>query len=333
MSGQRGAGVVTTLEDLFLSYGFRRPVPVPTGPEVLFRGATGRKSHADPARNAAVAPSRGPRHARAEPERITTLETIFLSRDFGRPLPPPPRGELELVDRFLAREFGSSRRTGDRVRRQNLLRAPVDLGAWRSDPARSRAVAMVSGVAAAALVVAGFAAAAPHNAPTGVSAQGPSEDGVGAGSIPGPPPTGPRPTTSPLTAPVSVAGASGSASSAPVAVLTAGRVATPAPTSLVEVPGGTTVSVVPTAPSATPPAPSASPPPTAPSPAPAPSGNPLTPVVTTVANAVTSVGNAVSAAASALAKAAPVMTPVTTVVGNLGDTVSGVGQRLGAAVE
>jgi hypothetical protein len=335
MSGQRGAGVVTTLEDLFLSHGFGRPAPVPTEREgVLLRGATGRRRHAHPARNRAVAAPGRPRHARQEAEWITTLEDIFLSREFGRPLPPPLARDVESEDRFLAREFGPSGQTGDRVRRDTpLLRAPVDLGGWRSDHVRNRAVAVASGVAAAALVVAGFAAGTPHNGPTGVSAQGPTEGGGGGGSIPGSPTPGPRATTSPVPAPLSVAGASGSASSAPVAVLTAGRVATPTPTSLVEVPPGTTVTVAPTAPSAPSPAPSAAPPPTAPSPVPAPTGNPLAPVVTAVANTVTSAGSAVSAASSALAKAAPVMTPVTTVVGTLGSAVSGVGQRLGATVE
>jgi hypothetical protein len=141
-----------------------------------------------------------------------TLLNIFLSRHFGRPLPPPSAAPPELEDGFLSCEFGPSWQVGNRDRRSTPFRAPVDpvvvTGGWRSDPNRTRVVAAVSGVAVAALVVAGFAAGTSHHRPTGASAQGPTTHPGGAGNSgtnPAPPTTGPETTTPPVTAAASAA--------------------------------------------------------------------------------------------------------------------------------
>ncbi len=121
---------------------------------------------------------------------VTSLEEVFLSREFGRApsrrissigvmpeLTAPP--QLEQV--FLSEEFGRPATVpalaGDR--RGPALALPCPAGsASERDSARYRAIAAVSGVAAAALVVVGVASGSgqPTKQPT-VSAQGP---GVGS---------------------------------------------------------------------------------------------------------------------------------------------------------
>jgi hypothetical protein len=226
---------------------------------------------------------------------ITTLEDLFLSREFGRPAPVPREPE----DVFLHRGLG---------------------GRWRAQPARNRAFAAVSGVAASALVAAGFAAGTATHAPAGVSAQAPvthAEGGGGNEADVQAPGTGPGATTPQFPSPASATGAVGS--TADLTAFTVNPVPN-VPGRPPSMPAGTTFGSPQTPPYASSPSPPArtTTPPGVASPAPG-AANPLTPVVTVVTNtAGTVVGNAVSTASSTLATTVPSVTPVTTVVGNLG---------------
>jgi hypothetical protein len=237
----------------------------------------------------------------AEAEVTRSLEDLFLSREFGQPLPVLAEPE----DLFLAREFGGRR---GRVRARDLRGTPflatVVAAGWRGHPARNRTLAAVSGVAAAALVVAGFAAGTTHRTPTGVSALGSAKHSKG-GEISGGGGSSLSSIVPGATTVVSGTGGGGS-----TAFFTARTV-------VIELPPGTTLTVVPT------PSPASAPPNTVAPPAGAPAPttgapNPLAPVATVVTNTTGTVGGA----ASALASADPSAAPVTTVLSNLGSSIS-----------
>jgi hypothetical protein len=279
---------------------------------------------------------------------VISLEEIFRSREFGR---TPARWEgapvttVEAVDPphleevFLSELFGHPEaiaaaapshigRTGAPVERPILvlLRGGEDP---ERDVTRYRsAIGAVSGVAAAALVVAGISSAPGSRSeqPT-ISALG---DHPGHGSAPGGPGPLPAPgvaATPPNapgtnTGPVSAA-TGGSSGTGPVAQLTAAT--TPAtPTVAVTAPPPAPVEVVPS-----PPAPGGGTPP--PGPSPGGGGSVLTPVFTAVGNTVSTVGTTVTAASNALAHAVPAASPVTGLLANVGATVTSLGSSVTGA--
>jgi hypothetical protein len=242
-------------------------------------------------------------------EAVTSLEDLFLSREFGRPRPVAPARRDAVV----------------RPIRPDITAAAPAGAVLRAYPSRNRAVAAMSGVAAAALVVAGVAAGTGHAPVTGISAQGPqshpkTSTGPGQGQTPTP-----SPTPGSVTAPASTfSSATGTVNARTVSTALTPR----SPAVVVVVPSGTTVTVVSTpqpvsnAGGGTSPA----------QPTPPASSNPLTPVVIVVGNAVTTVGNTVTTAGTGLSGTLPAVAPVTTVISNLGGAVSGLGKMLGATI-
>ncbi len=244
-----------------------------------------------------------------EAEVITSLDDLFASREFGQLLPVPPEPEALFTGHLR----------GMRVPRSVVPTAVA--GGWRGHPARERATALVSGVAAAALVLAGLAAGTTHHPPRGVSALGATTHSKGGGirgvegSGPNPSTISPGATNAAATVERPGAGAGGSA------VFVAAPSAPTTPTTPRQ-----PVAVVPAA------APSPAPPNTStPSggvPAPPPgAANPLMPVVTVVTSSTGTVGSALSTASSAMATGAvpgatPSTAPATAAVGNLGSAVN-----------
>ena len=118
---------------------------------------------------------------------VTSLEEVFLSREFGRACARrgltdsrfEDLGEASpLEEVFLSENFGRPETVAAR-RSQTILPEPVDPDdavvtplhpTWETT--RYRAIAAVSGVAAAALVVAGVASGGGHTGRPTVSAQG-----------------------------------------------------------------------------------------------------------------------------------------------------------------
>jgi hypothetical protein len=268
---------------------------------------------------------------------ITSLEEVFLSREFGRApsrpmsfrsgtqeVAPPP----QLEQLFLADEFGQPERVAAATAATLAPPALVALpgrAATERDRTRYRAIAAVSGVAAAALVVVGITSGTgqPARQPT-VSAQGPGSSSSPSGPTGGTPPgTTTPPGSSGAGAGAPLAATAGSGSGATVASLVSAT-SPSGPQVIVEVPPGTTVEVAPVSPAPPPPAGSGGTPPSPPS-----GGSSiLTPVLVVVGNTVSAVGTTVTAASDGLGNALPFASPLTGLVGNLGDTVTSLGRSV-----
>jgi hypothetical protein len=278
MSDQEEAGVIASLEEVFLSREFGRA----------------------PVRRAWV--TGGVEEASDTPE----LEQVFLSETFGKPQAVPALravpGEPEPVPDH----------------------PPGTLPFVPRESTRHRAVAAVSGVAAAALVVAGVASGNGQPGRPVVSAQGQRVSPRAGGGSSGPtlvaPPTG-------ASVPAAKAVAPGGGIVAPNATTVAqiGRSGS-APPVVIAAPPGTAVTVVPS-----PAAPSGGsagstgggagagapvPTPTAPG-----AGNPLAPVTVVINNT----GTTVTSVANQLGDAVPGLAPVTGALGSVGSTVNGLG--------
>lgn len=238
------------------------------------------------------------------------LEEVFLSVWFGHP------------EALRGHTVSPETPTGPSSGHPNLVLLP-GAGYPERDFARYRgAIGAVSGVAAAALAVAGMSSTtgSPSHQPT-ISAEGPHSGhgsaptgGVplpgGGGTATPPAPSGPTPV-----APGSTAGPP------PLARFTA---ATPTPGAIVvATPPPAPVTVVPSPPpgGGTPP----------PAPAPGGQGNVLTPVLVTAGTTVAAVGSTVTAASNDLAHAVPAASPVTGLLSNLGTTVTALGDSVAGA--
>ena len=237
---------------------------------------------------------------------ISDLEELFLAREFGRPSgrhlraveedlgeAPEPR-ELEEV--FRSRDFGRPVALelieGGDEPAPNVVEFPfAGPGAKPLDRAvRQRAVAALSGVAAAALVIAGLASAGGHAGRSDVSAlahqstpRGGTAVTANAGSVA---PTLAAPSGGAPVTGISTAGfdgtTSGGAGSAPSVVFASQPVAAPAPTSTSgsgSGPGGP--------------------------PAPGGGGTGPAPVTSVLGNAVSAAGSSVSSASGMVASALP----------------------------
>jgi hypothetical protein len=262
---------------------------------------------------------------------ISDLEELFLAREFGRPSgrhlraveedlgeAPEPR-ELEEV--FCSRDFGRpvalELLEGGNEPVPNVVEFPfAGPGAKPLDRAvRQRAVAALSGVAAAALVIAGLASAGGHAGRADVSAlahQSSPNGGTSVGANPGGAVPAPGPTSNgaPVTG-VTTAGLAGTTSSggAPSVVFASQPAATPAATiSGVSGPGS-----------------GGTPPPT-----PAPGGGVtgVAPVDSVVGTTVSAAGSSVSAASGTVASAVPSAPAVAGTMSQTGNSVSVLGQTL-----
>lgn len=271
---------------------------------------------------------------------VISLEEIFRSREFGR---RPARWESspvvtveatdppQLEEVFLSELFGrpeaipvppSTRATPitPAVERPTLFLLPGG-----ADVARCRgAIGAVSGVAAAALAVAGMTSGTgPPSARPTISAEGKSpghgEPG-GRGALPGPGGIATQPNTTGPTSGPPAGTAGGPVGGSPVAPLTAAT--TPAP-------GAVVVAVPPPAPVVpAAPAPGGGTPP----PGTAPGGSSgLTPVFVTVGTTVSTVGSTVTAASNDLAHVVPAASPVTGLLSSVGATVSNLGLAVATA--
>lgn len=289
MSDQRRSGAVISLEEIFRSRDFGRR----------------------PARAAGVAV------ATVEPTDPTHLEEVFLSELFGRP-------EAIAAARGPSLATSSSPAVG----RPTLVLLPGGKDAGRDLTRYRGAIGAVSGVAAAALVVAGMTSGtgSPSGQPT-ISAEGthPSHNSApGSGSrLPGPGGVVTPPNTSAPAAGQPSEAAGGSAAGAPFAQFTAGTA--PAPVAVVvAAPTPAPIQVVPS-----PPAPGEGTPPSGTSPGGG--GGVLTPVLVTAGNTVSTLGATVTAASSDVAQAVPATTPVAGLLGNVGATVTGLGRSVAGA--
>lgn len=288
MSDRQQTGVVVSLEELFESRDFGRR----STPWVI------------PAR-ATTEPTNHPPH----------LEEVFLSELFGRP---------EALHARAAPRRAAAPSPGARPTLV-LLTGHGDAG---RDVTRYRgAIGAVSGVAAAALVVAGMSSGA------GRPSERPTISAAGAHPAHGSPPAGansPRGrehgdrTTQP--------NASGTTSGQPPAAPSAGAgealVARPAsattPAAAAEVvvaPPPASVEVEPS-----PPAPGGGTTPSGPSPGGG--GSVLTPALVLVGSTVSSLGTTVTAASSDLAQTLPAASPVTGLLGTAGTTVTNLGHSV-----
>lgn len=273
---------------------------------------------------------------------VISLEEIFRSREFGRRptrwdssfvatvdvTHPPHLEEVFLSDLFghpeaIATPPSQLTTVTPSVQRPTLFLLPGRADAGREFARYRGAIGAVSGVAAAALVVAGMTSGTgtPSGRPT-ISAEG-RPPGHGHGSPPGNP-AGPagvptQPSTTGPTGPAPVA-AGGSAGGPPVAQLASAT--TPATAVVV-------VEVPPPAPA--PAAPSPPPPGGGTPPGTSPGGSVLTPVFVTVGTTVSTVGSTVTAASNDLAHAVPAAAPVTGLLGNVGATVTSLGLSVATA--
>jgi hypothetical protein len=285
---------------------------------------------------------------------VTSLEQVFLSREFedarDRRVLLENRTEdadvQELAEISFSEQFGRPRHQSRSVtqaaeelpselRLEDAVVAMLPTVPWESS--RHRAIAAASGVAAAALVVAGLASGSAQQRRGDISAQGSSAsvESTHAGSHPlvG----GGSGSPSALSSGRAGASAAQAARSGPsgasptfltAAPVQAGR-SGPPPAVTVVVPPGTTVTVVPS------PAGSQSGPPGSgvggstgpPAPAPPGSGSPTAPVVV-VGNTVTTVGTAVTTTANQVASSVTPVAPMTGALGGVGATVTGLGQNL-----
>jgi hypothetical protein len=278
---------------------------------------------------------------------VISLEEIFRSREFGRrptrwesapvatvEVTEPP--QLEQV--FLSELFGHSEALfatpssgvtpiTPSTERPMLVVLPGGGDAERDLWRYRGAIGAVSGVAAAALVVAGMTSGTgSHSERPTVSAEGKPPGHAtppSGGAVPGPAAVATPPTASGQATgqpPPATGGA-------PISQLTSAT--TPAtPTVVVQVPPPTPVGVPPTPP-ASPPPPGGGTPPSGP--APSGTGGVLTPLVVTAGNTVSAVGSTVTAASNDLAQAVPAVSPVTGLLGNVGATVTDLGQSVAGA--
>jgi hypothetical protein len=278
---------------------------------------------------------------------VISLEEIFRSREFGRrparwdsaPVATVEASEPRQLEQvFLSELFGhpealaASASSGldvftSTAERPTLVLLPGGGDAER-DLARYRgAIGAVSGVAAAALVVAGMTSGPGSRSeqPT-VSAVGQPPGHAtppGGGALPGPGGAATPPNASAPTAGQPSGAAGPAAAGAPIAQVAAPT--TPAPAAVVvEVPPPAPVAIAPT-----PPTPGGGTAP--PGPSPGGGGSVLTPVFVTAGNAVSTVGATVTAASNDLAQAAPPVSPVTGLLGNVGATVTSLGQSVAGA--
>ena len=277
---------------------------------------------------------------------VVTLEEIFGSRDFGRrptrwdsgpvatvePADPPHLEQL-----FLSDLFGHPEAIAAPLPfRVTSITAPVappvlvvlsGRGDAEREFTRSRgAIGAVSGVAAAALVLAGMASGtgSPSGQPT-VSAEGkhpghaPPAGPAGSLSAPG------GVATQPNTASVATTGqppaVTGSPAGAPPVAQLASATTPATAAVVVAVPPPTPVGVAPS-----PPAPGGGTSPSGTSPGGG--GSALTPVFVTVGTTVSTVGSTVTAASNDLAQAAPAASPVTGLLGAVGTTVTNLGRSV-----
>lgn len=267
---------------------------------------------------------------------VTSLEEVFLSREFGRAASPGiyvvgEPGEaldpLQLEEVFLSSAFGRPQPAARPPRIVPLREVPVGVALSERETVRYRAIAAVSGVAAAALAIAGITSGTGQSARPTVSARGPGpgshpsdQNGGRPGALSGATPGVPAATV-PATAVAATEG-SGTVPSGSEVVL--------------EVPPGTSVAVVPASPQAPSgagggagaPAPGSS---TAPGPTGG-GGSVLSPVLVLVGNTAVTVGTTVTTASEQLGTALPVVSPVTGVLAGLGATVANFGHGVTAAV-
>ncbi len=288
----------------------------------------------------------------------TSLEQVFLSREFAQPprralLGDRARGaglpafeQVLLLDRLRRRarpvascdaDGGVTVRcpvAGERGPDRAAVHAAVLPSALPSvlrESNRHRAIAAVSGIAAAALVVAGLASGGAPHGQGGLSAQGPragahppvgSHSGSQAGLSPGAGGAG-----------GTLAASSGSSGS-PHALLTGQLTRTgqsgPSPAVTVVVSPGTTVTVVPSpVPPREPTGSGTGGAPSAPAPAAPATTNPAAPVVVVVGNTVTTAGSAVTTATDQAGSSLPAAAPAT---GALGVGPTGALGSVGASV-
>ena len=281
----------------------------------------------------------------AETDDSTSLEEVFNSREFGRVAGVEEvvvTKEFGVATRFAAPVLGNavvglsdppfedvlhSARAGRSLTLVSTLpsgapagiampaegAAVTPLDIRRPERNRYRAVAAVSGIAAAALVVAGITSGTVQQRPSEVSAQG-ARLSSGAGSaVPG----GPTPTATLSAAARDGAGSSslGGDSPLPAGNASGGHVTLsgPATISSTAVPSPTVASGgSPTGVGGAP---------GSPSPPPA-SGSPVTPVTTTVGSSVGAAGTMVTAVADQLGSSVPSAAPNT---GALGAVMSSIG--------
>jgi hypothetical protein len=282
---------------------------------------------------------------------VTSLEQVFLSREFedardGRVLLENRTEDVdvqELAEISISEQFGRPRH-----RSRSVTQAAEDLPPARRledavvamlptvprESTRHRAIAAASGVAAAALVVAGLASGSAQQRRGDISAQGSGASVEGTRARSHPLPVGGSSSPSALSPGRAGASATQAASSgpsgAPPAFLTAAAAEAghhgPPPAVTVVVPPGTTVTVVPSrAGSQTgPPSSGAAGSTGSPAPAPLGSGSPTAPVV--VGNTVTTVGSPVTTTANQVASSVTTVAPATGALGGVGTTVTGLGQ-------
>jgi hypothetical protein len=270
---------------------------------------------------------------------IYSLEEVFLSREFGRAPLRRARvtgGTEELADTpeleqvFLSETFGKPQavpalRAVPREPEPVPDHAPGTLPFVPRESTRHRAVAAVSGVAAAALVVAGVASGNGQPGRPVVSAQGQRVSPRAEGGSSGPTLVAPR-TGGSRPAADAVAPCGGNIAPNATTVAETGRSGSAPPVTL-RAPPGTAVTAAPS-----PAAPSGgsagstgggagagAPAPTGPA-----AGNPLAPVTVVVNNTGTTVTNA----ADQLGDAVPGLAPVTGALGNVGSTVNALGSLL-----
>jgi hypothetical protein len=282
---------------------------------------------------------------------VISLEEIFGSRDFGRrptrwdsapvatvePADPPHLEQLFLSDLFGHPEAIAAALPS---RVTPVITAPVappilvvlsGRGGAERDYTRSRgAIGAVSGVAAAALVVAGMASGTGTGSPSGqptVSAEGKHPGHISpaghAGSLPAPSGVATQPNISDATTGQPPAGTGGSATAAPIAQLASATTPVTAAV-VVAVPPPPTSTPVEAAPS--PPAPGGGTTPSGTSPGGG--GSVLTPVFVTVGTTVSTVGSTVTAASNGLSQAVPAASPVTGLLGAVGTTVTNLGSSV-----
>lgn len=283
MSDQRRSGAVISLEEIFRSREFGRR----------------------PARWAA-APV-----ATVEATEPPHLEEVFLSEFFGHPeaiAVPAATGAMPAVP--PAAGPGLVLLSGGRDAARDFTRYRGAIGA-------------VSGVAAAALVVAGMTSGPGSRSeqPT-VSAEG---QPPGHGSAPGG--EGPLPASGGVATPPNGSGpGTGRPATAtggsPFAQLASASAPAPAAVLVPAPPPPTPVAVVPS-----PPAPPGG---TSPS-GPSPGGSVLTPVLAAAGHTVSAVGSTVTAASNDLAQAVPPASPVTGLLSTVGATVTSLGSSVAGA--
>jgi hypothetical protein len=280
---------------------------------------------------------------------IMSLEDVFLSRDFGRR--PSPRWDVSAAARvdpsdppqleqvFFSEFFGHPEALAEPSApvitvtapqtRPSLVLLPGRGDAERDFTRYRGAIGAVSGVAAAALVVAGLSSGTGRmtGQPT-ISAEGGHRGhgsphpgalppGTGSGGVATQPSTS-GPTGGTATPPVAPAGSGVGAGVVQLASATTTATAA-------------VVVEVPPPPQVAPPPPPPPPPPTTPPGSSPGGGSVLTPVFVTVGNTVSTVGATVTAASTDVAKVLPAVSPVTGLLSSVGATVASLGQSVAAA--